>query len=592
MGQALGHGAPKATGFCERQRLARKSARNALSTEAMNTDTAPLGVLESRRAQMFPAMTEVQVARVAAFAVEQRFPDGAIVFEQGDERLPLYVVLEGELAVVHPDGNVEHPVTVHRAREFTGEASMLAGRRSLVRGRARGDLRVLRVEHARLSSLVQVDSELSELVMRAFILRRLGLLQAGFGDAVVVGSRHSAATLRLQEFLLRNGQPYRYLDVDTDPDVQAFLDQLHVSVSEVPILVCRGERVLRNPSNADVADCLGFNDEIDAAVMRDVVVCGAGPGGLAAAVYAASEGLDVLMIEANAPGGQAGSSSKIENYLGFPTGISGQALAGRALAQAEKFGARIAVARGAVHMHCDETPIRIELSNGESVRARAVVIATGAEYRKLDIEGLRRFEGVGIYYAATLVEAQRCEKEEVIVVGGGNSAGQAATFLARRASHVHILVRGPDLTSTMSRYLVRRIEDTPNITLRRRTSIVSLEGGDHLESVTWRDGATGEETTRPIRHVFTMAGASPNTGWLRGCVAMDDTGFVLTGSDIPPEALRSAGWPLQRAPYLFETTQPRVFAVGDARANSVKRVASAVGEGSVCIQLVHRVLAE
>jgi thioredoxin reductase (NADPH) len=555
-------------------------------------DFSPLGELESRRAQMFPALTPAQLARIEPYGTEHAFPDGGIVFEQGDQHVPFYVVLEGQLVVVHPEGPIEHPITVHGARSFTGEANLLADRRALVRGRARGALRVLRVSHERWRSLMAVDSELSEVIMRAFVLRRLGLLQSGFGDAVVVGSRDNAATLRMQEFLVRNGQPYKYIDVDRDADVQSMLDGMNVRISEIPILVCRGERVLRNPSDAEVAECLGFNATLDAGGVRDVVVCGAGPAGLAAAVYGASEGLDVLIVEANAPGGQAATSSKIENYLGFPTGVSGQALTGRALAQAEKFGARIAVARGAVRMHCEETPIRIELANGDSVRARAVVVATGAQYNKLDVEGLKRYEGVGVYYAATYVEAQRCDGDEIIVVGGGNSAGQAATFLARSCRHVNILVRGADLAASMSRYLIRRIEETPNITLRKRTRIVDVKGEEHLEQVSWHDAGSGETTTRPIRHVFTMAGASPNTEWLRGCVEMDDKGFVLTGSDIPNETLSGAKWPLKRPPYLFETTQPRVFAVGDARANSVKRVASAVGEGSVCIQLVHRVLAE
>jgi len=558
----------------------------------MSTGLAPLGDLESRRAQMFPALTAVQVARIAPFGTEVRFADREVLFEQGDEHVPFFVVLEGELEIVHPRGKLEDPVTVHHVHEFTGEVSMLTDRRALVRGRARGNLRVLRFEHSCLRQMVQVDPDLSELLMRAFILRRLALLTAGYGDAVVIGSRHSAATLRLQEFLVRNGQPHSYVDVDRDPDVQALLDELHVAIEDVPILVCRGERVLRNPSNEETADCLGFNATIGADVVHDVVVCGGGPGGLAAAVYGASEGLDVLIVEANSPGGQAASSSKIENYLGFPTGVSGQALTARALTQAEKFGARIAVARGAVRMHCDEVPIRIELSNGDSVRARAVVIATGAEYRKLEVEGLRRFEGVGVYYAATFIEAQRCDREEVVVVGGGNSAGQAATFLSRTSRHVHLLVRGPDLAASMSRYLIRRIEETRNITLHRRTHLVRVTGGDHLEELTWRDDASGEETTRPIRHVVSMAGASPNTEWLRGCVALDPKGFVLTGSDLTRETLDGERWPLARLPHLFETSQPRVFAVGDVRANSVKRVASAVGEGSVCIQLVHRVLAE
>ncbi len=548
--------------------------------------------LEARRGQMFPALTEEQLARVAAFGVERTFEDGAVLFEQGERDVAFYVVLEGQLEIVHPRGKLEEAITIHGAREFTGEVSLLADRPALVRARAKGRLRVIRVENVRLRSLIQTDPELSELLMRAFILRRVGLLSAGQGDVVVIGSRDSAATLRLQAFLVRNGHPYRYVDVGHDADVQTLLDELHVDTTHIPILICGRDRVLRNPSDAEVAECLGFNTAFEPGVVHDVVICGAGPGGLAAAVYGASEGLDVLVVETDAPGGQAASSSKIENYLGFPTGISGQALAGRALTQAEKFGAKLAVTRGALRIHCDEVPMRIDLAGGASVHARAIIVATGAEYRKLDVPELAKYEGAGVYYAATYVEAQRCAGDEVIVVGGGNSAGQAATFLARSSRNVHVLIRGPDLASSMSRYLIRRIEETPNITLRRRTSIVALNGSEHLESVTWRDDTTREETTRAIRHVFSMAGASPNTEWLRGCVSMDAKGFVCTGLEMSEDTLKAARWPLARPPYLFETSRPHVFAVGDVRSNSVKRVASAVGEGSVCIQLVHKVLTE
>jgi thioredoxin reductase (NADPH) len=345
-------------------------------------------------------------------------------------------------------------------------------------------------------------------------------------------------------------------------------------------------------SAAQAADCLGFNAALEPLAVHDLVICGAGPGGLAAAVYAASEGLDVFVIEQSAPGGQAGSSSKIENYLGFPTGISGQALAARAFSQAEKFGAKVAIARDAKRLHCSEVPLRVELSNGESVRARTIVLATGAEYRRLDVAALARFEGVGVYYGATNIEAPRCEGQDVIVVGGGNSAGQAATFLARSSRHVHVVIRGPSLAESMSRYLVQRIEETPNITLHRRTTIRELHGGEHLEQVTWSDDATGERSTHAIRHVFTMAGAVANTGWLRGCLALDAHGFICTGAELSADQLKVQGWSLARQPYLFETSQPRVFAVGDVRSGSVKRVASAVGEGSVCVQLVHKVLSE
>jgi thioredoxin reductase (NADPH) len=540
---------------------------------------------------MFPALDEAQIARVCAFGREQSFPAGALVWEVGDREVPFYVVLDGELEVVHPYGDLERPVTIHRHGEFTGEMALLVGRRTLVRARAKTALRAVRVEPARFRSVVQTDSEISDIVMRAFILRRVALLSQGLGDAVIIGSRDSAETLRLQTFLVRSAQPYRYMDVDRDPDVQGMLDHFHVGVEDVPILVCRGERVLRRPTESEVADCLGLNPTIDGARIYDVVVCGAGPGGLAAGVYAASEGLDVMIVEVSTPGGQAGSSSKIENYLGFPTGVSGQALAGRAVAQAEKFGANLTLACGAARMHCEETPFRIELTGGVSLAARAVVIATGAQYRKLEVPDLARFEGAGVYYAATFVEAQRCGADEVAVVGGGNSAGQAAVYLSRSAPHVHVLIRGPDLAQSMSRYLIRRIEETPNITLHRQTSITAMAGAEHLEEITWRDEA-GTETRRRIRHVFSMTGASPNTEWLRGCVALDERGFVLTGTDLTRDVLEREHWPLGRPPMLFETSQPRVFAVGDARANSVKRVASAVGEGSVCIQLVHRVLAE
>ena len=548
--------------------------------------------LETRRGQMFPVLAPAQLERLAACGRTVAFDSGELLFDEGSENVPFYVVLEGKLELVHPLGNLEEPITVLEPGQFTGEIAFLSDRRTLARARAVTPLSVLRIEHERLKLLIQTDSELSELVMRAFILRRMGLLAEGLGDAVVLGSVHSTATLRLQAFLLRNGHPYRYVDVERDSSVQSLFDHFLVGVKDVPVLICRGERVLKNPTNAEVAECLGFNPALDPGTVHDLVICGAGPGGLAAAVYAASEGLDVLMLEAEAPGGQAASSSKIENYLGFPTGVSGQALAGRALTQAEKFGARIAVATGAARLHCDETPLRVELANGESVRARAVVIATGADYRRLDVADLGRFEGVGVYYAATHVEAQRCNAEEAIVVGGGNSAGQAATFLAQSSRHVHVLIRGPDLASSMSRYLIRRIEETPNITLHRRTRIVGVAGGEHLEAITWRDDTSATEATQPIRHVFSMTGARPNTAWLRGCVAMDDKGFVLTGQDIPREALLASGWPRARLPLLFETNRPHVFAVGDVRANSVKRVASAVGEGSVCIQLVHKVLTE
>ena len=427
--------------------------------------------------------------------------------------------------------------------------------------------------------------------MRAFILRRVELVAAGVGDVVLVGSTHSAGTLRIKEFLMRNGHPYSYIDLERDPEVQNLLDGFHIAASEIPVVICRGESVLRNPTNQQVADCLGFNESIDQTQMRDVVIIGAGPAGLAAAVYGASEGLDVLVLETSSPGGQAGSSSRIENYLGFPTGISGRELAGRAYTQAEKFGAQMLIARG-TRLTCDRKPYVVEVENGARIPTRTIVIATGAEYRKPPLENLSRFEGAGIYYGATFVEAQLCSGEEVIVVGGGNSAGQAAVFLAETTKRVHLLVRSAGLADTMSRYLIRRIEETPAIVLRPRTEIIALEGGDHLESVGWQNRETGQTEEQKIRHVFIMTGAAPNTRWLDGYVALDAKGFIKTGPVLSPEDLSVAHWPLARRPYLLETSLPHVFAVGDVRGGSIKRVASAVGEGSIAISFVHQVLQE
>jgi thioredoxin reductase (NADPH) len=380
--------------------------------------------------------------------------------------------------------------------------------------------------------------------------------------------------------------------VDRDPVVVSLLERFGVASGEIPVVTCRDRAALRNPSNAEVARCLGFNADIDAARIHDVIVVGGGPAGLAAAVYAASEGLDVLVLEGTAPGGQAGSSSKIENYLGFPMGITGQELAGRAFVQAEKFGAQVAIARTAVKLTCERRPFRVDCEDAEPVFGRALIIASGAEYRKLPLPNLGQFEGVGVYYGATRLEAQLCGGEEVIVVGGGNSAGQAAVFLSEIARHVHVMVRGPGLSDSMSRYLIRRIEESPKITLCARTQVVGLEGNGHLERVSWKASETGAIESGPIRHLFSMTGANPKTEWLRGCVALDGKQFVKTGADLLPEELAAAKWPLRRHPYLFETSVPGVFAVGDVRSGSVKRVASAVGEGSVVVQLIHRVLAE
>jgi thioredoxin reductase (NADPH) len=418
------------------------------------------------------------------------------------------------------------------------------------------------------------------------------LIAQGLGDVVVVGSNHCSGTLRVKEFLTRNGYPYAYIDLDRDADVQGLLDHFHVTAADVPVVICRSDVVLRNPTIQEIADCLGFNQPLDQTQIRDVVIVGAGPAGLAAAVYAASEGLDVLVLETNAPGGQAGSSSKIENYLGFPTGISGQDLAGRAYTQAQKFGAQMVITKGAKQLACVRKPFTILIDDGLRVSTRTIIIATGAAYRKPPCENLSRFEGTGVYYAATFMEGQLCRGEEVVVVGGGNSAGQAAVFLAQASKRVHMLVRSSGLSDSMSRYLIRRIEQNPAIVLRTNCEIVALEGTHHLERVSWHDHQSGSTETHDIRHIFLMTGAVPSTQWLERCVALDAQGFIKTGPDLSQEDLAAAHWPLTRAPHLLETCLPGVFAVGDVRASNIKRVASAVGEGSIAVSFVHQALHE
>jgi thioredoxin reductase (NADPH) len=558
------------------------------------TDTAlPLALtLSSGVERMFPTLTPAQIKRIAAHGQARSIRPGEVLVEAGAHIVPFFVVTAGRIEAVRPSGTTETLVAVHGPGQFTGEVNMLSGRPALVRSRASESGEVIELDRERLLALVQTDSELSELIMRAFILRRVELIAHGLGNVVLLGSNHCADTLRVKEFLTRNGHPYSYIDLDRDADVQDLLDRFHIAAADVPVLICRGEVVLRNPTNQQIAGCLGFNEAIDQTQMRDVVIVGAGPAGLAAAVYAASEGLNVLVLETNSPGGQAGSSSKIENYLGFPTGISGQALAGRAYTQAQKFGAQVIIATGAKRLVCDNKPYAIEMDDNMRVPARTIIIATGAEYRVPTIENLSEFKGVGVYYGATFMEAQLCRGEEVVVMGGGNSAGQAAVFLAQTAKRVHMLVRGSGLAESMSRYLIRRIEQNPAIVLRTNTEIVALEGSNHLERVRWRNDQAGSIETHDIRHVFVMTGAVPSTDWLRGCVALDAKGFIKTGPDLSQDDLAAAQWPAARAPHLLETSLPGVFAVGDVRGGNIKRVASAVGEGSIAISFVHQVLSE
>jgi thioredoxin reductase (NADPH) len=542
--------------------------------------------------QVFPTLTPEQIARVAARGNVRPIRRGEILISAGDRVESCFVVTSGSIELVRPSGKAEEIVAVLRPGRFTGELILLTGRQALVSIRVGEPGEVIEVNRDSLLALVQTDVELGDIFLRAFLLRRVELIAHSIGDAVLIGSNYCQATLRVKEFLSRNGHPFSFVDLDNDSASQELLDRFGVGVDGVPVLICRENVVLRNPTNQQIAECLGFNAAIDPALVRDVLIVGAGPAGLAAALYGASEGLRVLVIESEAPGGQAGSSSKIENYLGFPTGISGQELATRALTQAEKFGAELIIARGASRLSCGKKPFAIEIDGGSPLLGRTVVIATGARYRKLQVENLERFEGAGVYYLATPIEAQLCRDEEIVVVGGGNSAGQAAVFLAQTAKRVHLLVRSAGLAQSMSRYLVRRIEDNPVISFRPRTEIVALEGSRSLERVSWRDNATGAVTTHDIRRLFSMTGAIPSTGWLDGCVALDDKGFIKTGPALSEEDLAAARWPLARPPHLLETSRPGVFAVGDVRCGNVKRVASAVGEGSIAITFVHQALHE
>jgi thioredoxin reductase (NADPH) len=557
--------------------------------------TTPVGAAPSQPApdvdQAFPRLTPEQIERVAVHGRMRRVESGEVLVAAGKPTPKFFVVSTGTIEALNLTSDGEATVTTILAGQFTGEVTMLSGRRALVTLRVAEPGEVIEVDRDQLLGLVQTDAELSQIFVRAFLLRRARLIAGGFGDVVLVGSNHSSDTLRIKEFLTRNAHPYSTIDPDSDPDVQHLLDRFQFSIDEIPVLICRGKTVLRNPTNREIADCLGFNDSVDQKHARDVVIVGAGPSGLAAAVYAASEGLDVLVLESSAPGGQAGSSSRIENYLGFPSGISGGELTARAYTQAQKFGAEILIAEGATRLDCTRNAYTIEIDNGPRVPARTVIIATGAEYRKLPLENITRFEGAGIYYGATFIESQLCEGEEVIVVGGGNSAGQAAVFLAQTARMVHMLIRSKGLADTMSRYLIRRIEENPAIALRTCTEITALEGNGHLERVQWRTDNSPAET-HSIQHVFVMTGAAPSTSWLNGCVALDSQGFIKTGPDLSRDELSAAKWPLTRQPHLLETSRPGVFAVGDVRAGNIKRVASAVGEGSIAISFVHQALQE
>jgi thioredoxin reductase (NADPH) len=557
-------------------------------TQAIDTPLAPA----ERADLVFPRLTAAQMARVEAHGRKRSVASGEVLFEPGQGPARFYVVTSGAVEIVMKSAAMDQLIAVLEPGMFTGEVNMLSGRPGFAVIRAREASEVIDVDRSELLGFIQTDADLSAILMRAFLLRRSEIVAKGLGAVVLVGSMYCTETLRIKEFLTRNGFPYSYLDVERDEGVRALIDRFHVSPSDFPVLICRGEVLLRNPSNRDIADCLGFNESIDRIHLRDVVVVGAGPSGLAAAVYAASEGLDALVVESSAPGGQAGTSSRIENYLGFPAGISGDELAARAYSQAQKFGAPVLIARQAIRLRCDQTPYIVELDDGARIAARTVVIATGAKYRKLGLESLSRFEGAGVYYAATFMESQLCGGDEVAVVGGGNSAGQAALFLAQTARRVHLLIRAGGLAESMSRYLIRRIERDTAIVMRTYSEIAALEGNGHLERIRLRDNRTGATETKDVRHVFSMTGAVPNTDWLQRCVSLDANGFIKTGTALGPEDLATARWSQARQPFPLETTLPGVFAVGDVRSGNYKRVASAVGEGSTAIASVHQVLAQ
>jgi thioredoxin reductase (NADPH) len=543
-----------------------------------NMLSSPISVeLREIPGEAFPLLTPDMVARIAPFGRMDRFDGGAYLYEVGDREVDFFVILNGAVDVFESDGHGGQAlIATHRENQFTGELHHLSGRAVLVCGRAIVPTSVVRLSRPSLLKMVSAEPDIGEIILRSFILRRARLLEHAEGGTVIVGSCRAGDTVRIQTFLERNGYPYRCLDTDFDDDARVAMETFHAEADSLPIVVLNGVRVLSRPANRDLAEALGITERLDSAHVYDVVVVGAGPSGLAAAVYAASEGLDTLVIEAVGPGGQAGTSSRIENYLGFPMGISGQDLARRAQIQAQRFGARFAVANPAGRLECACYPFAVHLEGGNVVLGRSIVVATGARYRRLNIAEAEHFEGKGIHYAATSIEAQLCEGSEVAVVGGGNSAGQAAIFLSSRARRVHLLVRGEGLSATMSDYLVSRIMQSTRITLHIHSEIASLLGENYLSSVRWRQSGE-KEVEHCISNLFLMIGAVPNTDWLNGCVELDDRGFILTGYDH------------DGAPYA--SSVPGIFAVGDVRAKSIKRVASSVGEGSVVVHSIHGWLA-
>lgn len=535
-----------------------------------------------RERQTFPRLTQDQIDRVSLYGEEHRYEKGTVLFERGNRSVDFFLVIEGNIEIydLDHDGNPV-VVTVHADQQFTGELDLFNDRKILVGGRTGQNSRIVRLNRPSFYRMIGTETDIGETIMRAYILRRTGLIIHDQAGITLFGSPSSGDTLRIRRFLSRNGYPVKLIDSGSD-EAGIVLDRHRVDLHRLPAVISPDGKLLHNPTNPVLADALGLTEQIEDGHIYDLAVIGGGPSGLSASVYGASENLDTIVLEGEAPGGQAGTSSKIENYLGFPTGISGQALAGRAWIQGQKFGAKFVVSRKVASLDCDKQPFEIALDDGKTLVARAVILAMGARYRALGLDDYQRFEGNGIHYAATALEGQLCTGEEVVVVGGGNSAGQAAVFLSRHASHVHLMVRSTGLAASMSNYLVERIDHSSRITLHTQTEISALHGTRMLERVTWKNRETGETVTRPVRNVFVMIGAVPNTDWLAQCVDLDDRGFVLTGLDVTSRRPSSP----------FTTSIEGVFAVGDVRSGSVKRVASGVGEGSVCIQSVHRFLAD
>ncbi len=557
-------------------------------SDTPDPEAALQSFFQARRHQLFPALTDAQLELMGKYGERRRFPADHVLFTQGERHISTYVIVSGTIQIERGTALRSRSLGTFGAGMFTGDIGTLAGRAAVATAVTQSECEMIVVDEECLRALVVAEADLSELIMRAYILRRVAFIQDKEGSGVIVfGSRQSAHSLNLREFLSRNGHPAAYFDIDQHESAAALMARFDITLEDIPAVVTPGSVVLKRPTNRALADALGMSPDNLNGKQFDLAVVGAGPAGLAAAVYGASEGLSVVVLDTKAAGGQAGTSSKIENYFGFPTGISGVALAGRGLSQARKFGAEVAVPIEVTSLDCRAGKrFDIALDNGDHIQARSVVIATGARYRKPSIHNLEHYEGRGIYYNASFMEATFCTREDVILVGGGNSAGQAAVFLSGHARHVHIMVRASGLAASMSQYLIQRIEAAPNITLHTHTQIVDLQGEDKLQCVMCQ---TWDETPRAyqVEHVFLFLGAEPNTGWLNHCVKLDDKQFVLTGPQV-----QGADWPLERPPHHLETSNPGIFAVGDVRSGSVKRVAAAVGEGSAAIQALHQFLAE